>query len=335
LQLEFSLGKLFCTAQNYFELKPFQKEKEMASSQAEPPVAQDEEPQANPSSAVPDSVPLTQAAPVPQNEAGDAATEAIAIDSNLSDADSAFGDDASSLASLESWVQKYRMENGRRFHSFKDGAYLLPNDEKELDRLDLHHHIFTLVLQNRLHLAPLYKPRKVLDIGTGTGIWAIDFADEYPDAQVIGIDLSPVQPSWVPANIEFQIDDCEDTWTHRSKFDYIHIRSMAGSIGDWTKLLRQAYNQLQPGGWIEIQEFEVWIRSDDDSLERAPMIRLWQEQLNVAADTINKPMLVAPLMRSWLLQEGYSEVEETIIKARHFFLFSYSIDPHSVHGANI
>jgi hypothetical protein len=33
----------------------------------------------------------------------------------------------------------------------------------------------------------------VLDIGTGTGAWAIDFADEYPKAEVIGTDLSPIQ----------------------------------------------------------------------------------------------------------------------------------------------
>jgi hypothetical protein len=31
----------------------------------------------------------------------------------------------------------------------------------------------------------------------GTGIWAIDFADEFPDATVIGCDLSPIQPQWV------------------------------------------------------------------------------------------------------------------------------------------
>lgn len=35
----------------------------------------------------------------------------------------------------------------------------------------------------------------MLDLGTGTGIWAIDFADEYPSANVIGTDLSPIQPT--------------------------------------------------------------------------------------------------------------------------------------------
>lgn len=29
-----------------------------------------------------------------------------------------------------------------------------------------------------------------------TGIWAIDFADEYPSADVLGNDLAPSQPDW-------------------------------------------------------------------------------------------------------------------------------------------
>ena len=37
----------------------------------------------------------------------------------------------------------------------------------------------TLILDNKLYLAPIEKNiQKALDIGTGTGIWAIDFADE-------------------------------------------------------------------------------------------------------------------------------------------------------------
>ena len=58
--------------------------------------------------------------------------------------------------------------------------------------------MFILTLDNRLGLAPPNDPdskvKRVLDVGTGTGIWAIDYADEHPDAKVIGVDLSPIQP---------------------------------------------------------------------------------------------------------------------------------------------
>lgn len=50
---------------------------------------------------------------------------------------------------------------------------------------------------NKLFNAPIgEKPARILDVGTGTGIWAIEIGDDYPDAEIIGTDLSPTQPSW-------------------------------------------------------------------------------------------------------------------------------------------
>ena len=44
-------------------------------------------------------------------------------------------------------------------------------------------------MEGALHKSPLKDPREILDVGTGTGIWAIDMADRYPNAKVTGIDL--------------------------------------------------------------------------------------------------------------------------------------------------
>lgn len=52
-----------------------------------------------------------------------------------------------------------------------------------------------MTMDNKLHLAPLENPQHVLDIATGTGIWAIQFAQLYPSSTVLGTDLSPIQPS--------------------------------------------------------------------------------------------------------------------------------------------
>ena len=77
----------------------------------------------------------------------------------------------------------------------------MPTDEVEQDRLDLQHEMLLSLLGNKLYLAPIAaNPQKILDVGTGTGIWAIDMADRFPSAEVIGTDLSPIQPTWVPPN---------------------------------------------------------------------------------------------------------------------------------------
>ena len=78
--------------------------------------------------------------------------------------------------------------------------------------MDIEHHNQRLQLDGKLHICPLDDPKEILDLGTGTGIWCIDMADTYPDCQVLGTDLSPVQPSWAPPNCRFEVDDFEQDW---------------------------------------------------------------------------------------------------------------------------
>ena len=49
-----------------------------------------------------------------------------------------------------------------------------------MDRMDIYHKIFLVARREELHKAPLipnYDGPRILDIGTGTGIWAIDMAE--------------------------------------------------------------------------------------------------------------------------------------------------------------
>ena len=102
-----------------------------------------------------------------------------------------------------------RYENDRRYAGY--GEYWAPNDEKQNNLLDIAHHLYHLMLDGKLFLAPVGdNPRGVLDIGTGTGIWAMEFADQYPSAQIIGFDLSPVQPGRAVPNVRFEIRDACD-----------------------------------------------------------------------------------------------------------------------------
>jgi Methylase involved in ubiquinone/menaquinone biosynthesis len=113
----------------------------------------------------------------------------------------------------------------------------------------------------------------VLDIGTGTGIWAIDLGDMYPGAEVIGTDITPIQPNWVPPNVRFEIDDANQEWTWpENEFDFIHLRTMLGTIADWKKFYQEAYRCCKPGGWLEHHEEEPkWTGYNGEVTEDSPM----------------------------------------------------------------
>lgn len=95
-------------------------------------------------------------------------------------------------------------------HGLRQAAYHFPNDAPENERVEEQYEIIKMVMDGRLHLAPFSRenpPRKVLDIATGTGIWAIEMGDKFPEAQIIGTDLSPIQPAFVPPNVRFFVED--------------------------------------------------------------------------------------------------------------------------------
>ena len=60
-------------------------------------------------------------------------------------------------------------------------------------------------------------------------------ADRYPDARILGVDLTPA-PMSPPPNLQFQVDDITQEWMPGEKYDLIHIRGLSGAIRDWPSL---------------------------------------------------------------------------------------------------
>lgn len=111
----------------------------------------------------------------------------------------------------------------------------------------------------------------------------------------------------VTPNVEFLVDDAEDDWLG-APYDYIHIRMLSGAIKDWPGLLAKVYNHLNPGGWIEMAEFEVWVRSYNDRIDQAPETKKWQEGLYEAADKIGRSMDVAVHLEEWVRDANFTDV---------------------------
>lgn len=228
-----------------------------------------------------------------------------------------YDDDDDATSSMVSTAWRYREENGRTYHGYKDGQYLIPNDDSEQDRLDLQHEIFFLTFDNNLFLSPAGRNgdeiRRVLDIGTGTGIWALDFAYVYPESTVIGVDLSPMQSAAAPPNVSFQIDDIEEPWTFEQRFDFIYCRMMTIGIADWPRLFEQSYENLEPGGWIEVVDIAP-VTADDDSLKEESALHKWITTLTECSERIGRTFRSASRYKEQLEAQGFENVVEVKFK---------------------
>ncbi|KAF6837099.1 TAM domain methyltransferase, partial [Colletotrichum plurivorum] len=219
---------------------------------------------------------------------------------------------ASSTVSVASSVLEYRQENGRTYHKYKDGKYYVPNDETENDRLDLQHNMFLMMFDNKLGSAPPNekgaRPGRVLDLGTGSGIWAMEFGDEHPEAEVLGIDLSATWPSFMPPNVKFEIDDVEEPWTYSMPFDYIHSRMMGSSIGDWEEYLQRCFDNLNPGGYLELNEFDLTPRSDDGTVKPTSAMVKSTNMIKEAAGIFGRPFRDVEGLKNLMVAVGFENV---------------------------
>jgi SAM-dependent methyltransferase len=181
-------------------------------------------------------------------------------------------------------------------------------------------HLFYLLMEsardNALFRSPVAHPRHVLDIGTGTGTWAIDVADKFPDTTVYGVDLYPPPNAWVPPNCYLQVEDVLREWTWHHKFDLIHLRLLLGAFtpDEWDDLYRTIYENLEPGGWIEQVELDVRIFSDDATLPKDSSLASWGPTFLGCGARSGRPLDTQETMKDRILAAGFVNVQEDLFK---------------------
>ncbi|RQM05186.1 hypothetical protein DH86_00004026 [Scytalidium sp. 3C] len=222
----------------------------------------------------------------------------------------------------------------------------------EKDRMDIFHKFFLVARRDQLHSTPFIpnwdRGPRILDLGTGTGIWAIDMADKYPTAEVLGLDLSLIQPEKyaigkaqvlqtkhadirhdrIPPNLTFNQRDIESPWhgMDLDSWDLIHLRMLNGSVTSWPELYQKIYRHLKPGyGWLEHVEMDFWPRCDDGSLPPNSALVNWGRYLYEATQLAYRPIAYNTETRSMLERQGFVEIQEQVIRVP---MNPWPSDPH-------
>ncbi|MCJ1256665.1 hypothetical protein MMC24_004489 [Lignoscripta atroalba] len=126
------------------------------------------------------------------------------------------------------------------------------------------------MLKGKLFLAPIKDPKRILDIGTGTGIWAME----------MGNDLSPIQPRWVPPNVRFEVDDVEADWTFTA-----------------------------PGGYAEFIDLDLEWRSPDNSIKEDSACKKANDEFLAATREAGIEPAPGPKLEGWLKDAGFLDVQ--------------------------
>ncbi|PNH26447.1 hypothetical protein VD0002_g5600 [Verticillium dahliae] len=171
-------------------------------------------------------------------------------------------DDSSSQVSIASattapsFVKVSRTIEHMGFLVYK-GSMFRTDEEAKLCQTTMHLFL-TDMDEGRLLPVEATDAKSILDVGTGTGDWALDVADVNPTATVIGTDVAPIQHISYSSNVTFYVDDANNpNWAWGDRFDFVRMQGLNGGIKSWTATLRAAASCLHAGGVISISDM-VW-----------------------------------------------------------------------------
>jgi len=89
---------------------------------------------------------------------------------------------------------------------------------------------------------------------------------------------------------------------------------MGGALKNLPKFLSQTLEHLKPGGWIEWQEYETTVTSDDNTIPEKFALGDWTTNVNTAAAKIGQPTNIAVTLGDVITQAGFKNVKDQVYK---------------------
>ncbi|KAG0320594.1 hypothetical protein BGZ97_013156 [Linnemannia gamsii] len=215
----------------------------------------------------------------------------------------------SCMPTLPEWAyHSRRCNDGRTRHTVESAPYMLPNDLTESDRLDAQHYLVRFIFKGNynVQINPESPDLRILDVATGTGVWALEMAHEFPKAEIHGVDISAIFPTEIkPPNCHFQLCNILDGLPFPDNhFDFIYQRLLvyALSPAQRRQVNAELLRVLKPEGFLQLVESDGIVYNPGPQMERINQLSL-ETSLRHGVD----PREVQT-MKSGLKHSGYINV---------------------------
>lgn len=133
--------------------------------------------------------------------------------------------------------------------------YFFPRHPGEVNRLDLQHYALREALGSN-YFAPVERPHRILDVGTGSGQWCLDMLAEFPQAFAVGLDLVVGRQVREPRFGFVRGDVTVGLPFTEKSFNFVHQRLLRAGIpvAAWPGVVADLLRITRPGGWLELVE---------------------------------------------------------------------------------
>jgi ubiquinone/menaquinone biosynthesis C-methylase UbiE len=213
----------------------------------------------------------------------------------------------------------------------------------EMDRLERQS---SLITENTglfpTHVVPA-DGQTLLDLACGPGEWAMQVARDYPNCQVIGVDISERMIAYARSrarmqrlsNVQFEIADVHEPLAFPdNSLDLVHARFLVSflSVADWPKFLAECFRVLRPAGVMCSTEFENWGTTTSTAITRMNtlILRLFHQRHQCFVETGEHLGIMA--VQAHLLQaSGFAPVYQKV----HVLNYSAGTPAHGPMAGNL
>jgi len=159
---------------------------------------------------------------------------------------------------------------------------------------------------------------RVLEVGSGLGLLAVDAANAAPDVQVVGVEISAAQIAAAPAHtrVTYVQGDAHTLDFPDGTFDLVYARYLLEHVGDPERVVREMRRVTKPGGRVAVCENDVSLMRFDPpcpAFERA-----WEVFADFQAALGGDALVGRRLFRLFRVA-GFNDVELSVQPEVHWY----------------